>query len=46
MQTEPTQIIAIALASFSVGMNIGRLLTLWQKEIKEGNDESGNRNVK
>lgn len=32
-------IAAIALASFSLGMRVGRLLTLGEKEPKDGDDK-------
>lgn len=40
MEANLYQIVAITLASFSVGMNVGRLLTLWQKESKERDSKS------
>ena len=33
-------VIAITLASFSIGLNTGKLLALWQKQTDDTHDES------
>lgn len=36
------QIIIVVLLAIFVGMQLGRLLTLWQIETKQGNNEGKN----
>lgn len=35
-------IVAIALSCFSLGLNVGRLLTVWQVKASDSNDECQN----
>lgn len=35
------QILALVLASAALGMQLGRALTLWEKQPQDGNDQGG-----
>lgn len=35
------QILALVLASAALGMQLGRVLTLWEKQPQDGNDQGG-----
>ena len=34
-------VLALALACLSLGMNLGRALTLWEKQPQDGHDQRG-----
>lgn len=39
------QILALVLASAALGMQLGRALTLWEKQPQDGDDQSGESQV-
>lgn len=44
LSVNPYQLAAVILMAISVGMRIGRLLTLWQVETKDGYNQRNQRN--